>query len=376
MRTRFSLVSSGHKTLQNAPILDKKTAYKPIPDTLPGENAIRAGALAGWIGLVEGLGGEPAALAREQRLPLAHLSDPDRMIPYSLFERFLAGSATHLGCTDFGMRLGCAQHVSMLGPVGLLMARCASMREALAIGQRYMSLHALDEHWRLVLAGRNVALRRYQYQNYIDDDRQTRELSLAAAKTVIFALGGRRALPRSVSFTHAAQSSADVYRRHLHVRPRFNREFDQLVYPRSVLDLPLRPLSVVALGSIERELREHLAAQGRDPIRRLRWLLSQIQASPGITIDDAAGMLHISVRTLQRRLTGQGLDFRSLLGESRCASAARLLRNSEASVTMIAGAVGYTNVCAFSRAFSQRYGRSPRSYRQDQGSRYSQAMMG
>lgn len=132
------------------------------------------------------------------------------------------------------------------------------------------------------------------------------------------------------------------------------------------LGLPLRPLDDAARDSIERQLREHLAAQGRDPIRRLRWLLLQIQASPGLTIDDAAGMLHLSVRTLQRRLTGQGLDFRSLLGDSRCASAARLLRNSDASVTMIAGAVGYTNVCAFSRAFSQRHGRSPRSYRQYQ----------
>ena len=355
--------------------MDKKAAPKPILATTPGENAIRAGALAGWAELVEDLGGEPAALARQQRLPLALLSDPDRLIPYSLFERFLAGSAAYLGCTDFGMQLGCAQDPSMLGPVGLLMARCTSMHEALVIGQRYMSLHAVDEHWRLVLGDRNVTLRRYQYQSYIDDDRQTRELSLAAAKTVILALGGGRALPRSVSFTHAAQSSGDVYRRHLHVRPRFNREFDQLVYPRSLLGLPLRPLDDAARDSIERQLREHLAAQGRDPIRRLRWLLSQIQASPGLTIEDAAGMLHLSVRTLQRRLTGQGLDFRSLLGESRCASAARLLRNSEASVTMIAGAVGYTNVCAFSRAFSQRHGRSPRSYRQDQGSPYRHAMI-
>lgn len=85
------------------------------------------------------------------------------------------------------------------------------------------------------------------------------------------------------------------------------------------LGLPSRPLDDAARDSIERQLREHLAAQGRDPIRRLRWLLLQIQASPGLTIDDAAGMLHLSVRTLQRRLTGQGLDFRSLLGDSRCA---------------------------------------------------------
>jgi len=85
---------------------------------------------------------------------------------------------------------------------------------------------------------------------------------------------------------------------------------------------------------------------------------------PGI--EAAAEMAATSVRTLQRRLQKSGLSYSDLIGELRFETAARLLRETDATALEIALEVGYEDPSHFSRAFKRMASISPREYRRRQ----------
>lgn len=62
--------------------------------------------------------------------------------------------------------------------------------------------------------------------------------------------------------------------------------------------------------------------------------------------------------------TQTGKTYKELLQKQRMETAARLLRRSDLNVQQIITLVGYENTSYFYRLFHQRYGVSPREYRQ------------
>ena len=77
-------------------------------------------------------------------------------------------------------------------------------------------------------------------------------------------------------------------------------------------------------------------------------------------IADATGM---SVRTLQRRLTDNGLKFHDLLNQAKFEHAKKMLLNRETPITEIAESLGYSDAAHFTRAFHRWSGSSPTDYR-------------
>jgi AraC-like DNA-binding protein len=84
------------------------------------------------------------------------------------------------------------------------------------------------------------------------------------------------------------------------------------------------------------------------------------------SIEFAAEIAGTSVRTLQRRLKNSDATYSDLITELRYERAARLLRESNATVLEIALEVGYEDPSHFSRAFKRIAGVSPREYRHQQ----------
>lgn len=82
-----------------------------------------------------------------------------------------------------------------------------------------------------------------------------------------------------------------------------------------------------------------------------------------ISIEAVAQALDVSVRTLQRELNREGLDFRTLANEVRWRRGAELLRATGETVTTIALTLGYSVPAHFSRAFRRQTGLSPEEFR-------------
>jgi AraC-like DNA-binding protein len=87
-------------------------------------------------------------------------------------------------------------------------------------------------------------------------------------------------------------------------------------------------------------------------------------AGGDVRIEAVARDLATSGRTLQRRLSAEGVSYQELLDEARKEAAARYLSESVFAIGEVAYLVGYSEPAPFYRAFKRWYGVTPESFRQ------------
>ena len=95
---------------------------------------------------------------------------------------------------------------------------------------------------------------------------------------------------------------------------------------------------------------------------RVREHLGRHLADSG-SVNDVAQALHMSVRTLARRLANEGTHFQAVKDEFRRDIAIQALIRSERSLPTIADELGFQDMACFSRAFKAWTGNSPAAYR-------------
>ena len=98
-------------------------------------------------------------------------------------------------------------------------------------------------------------------------------------------------------------------------------------------------------------------------LEQVRDLIRGRLSDPDISEKEFAQMCACSVSTLQARLKTSGTTNSSELKKLRAETAKRLLRSDSIPISAIGEAVGYPDPTAFSRAFRNWTGLSPREYR-------------
>lgn len=97
-----------------------------------------------------------------------------------------------------------------------------------------------------------------------------------------------------------------------------------------------------------------------------RHILDQIgdALSEGVpTLGDVAGRMGMSRRTLQRRLSADGLAYQDLVLRTRKTLCEQLLRRTDYPLAEIAFLTGFSDQSTFTRAFKRWQGQTPASYR-------------
>jgi AraC-like DNA-binding protein len=98
------------------------------------------------------------------------------------------------------------------------------------------------------------------------------------------------------------------------------------------------------------------------PPKLLLELLKELLPHGRVTIACVAAQLHISVRTLQRRLRDWDLSFKGLVDDIRRSAAIQLVLAGERTATEIGFMLGYSDQAHFTRAFKRWTGMPPRQY--------------
>jgi AraC-like DNA-binding protein len=131
-----------------------------------------------------------------------------------------------------------------------------------------------------------------------------------------------------------------------------------------LIDAPLRqadPQTVRLMTELcERQLEE--ANADEDIVAAVTTLLLDHISSPP-RLDQAADILHLSPRSLRRKLQQSGTTYQSILDAVRLRLATRLLRETREPVSAIAYEIGFESPSHFGRAFKTWTGQSPSSYR-------------
>ncbi len=132
----------------------------------------------------------------------------------------------------------------------------------------------------------------------------------------------------------------------------------------ALLDKPLAMSNPRAMRAAEQRCKALL----RQTQARRRWsewcrmMLREAEDSRP-TLEQLAGFVNISTRTLARYLEAEGTSFRELSLQVRTERARRMLTEGSLSVTQIAYRLGYADVASFVRSFRAQTGRTPGSFR-------------
>lgn len=95
----------------------------------------------------------------------------------------------------------------------------------------------------------------------------------------------------------------------------------------------------------------------------IRNIINTYTLTNNISIEEVANIVDMSVRTLQRRLSDNGLKFNDLLNESMFIHAKEKLKDTQVTIKDIAESLGYSDAAHFTRAFHSWSGTSPTDFR-------------
>lgn len=146
----------------------------------------------------------------------------------------------------------------------------------------------------------------------------------------------------------------------------FSAPVNQLCFPAEYLTMRLptgNPSSAQVLTEqCEREMA--LITKESNLADRVRALLADPQGAYP-SLDSAASRLHVSGRTLKRKLQLLNVTYLQLLDEARTRDSMRFLADQSLSINEVAVRLGYTDPASFTRAFRRWTGKTPRDWRSE-----------
>jgi AraC-like DNA-binding protein len=278
------------------------------------------------------------------------------------------------GEPDLGLRLGAAMPVRRYGFAELAVRASATRRQALVLLARYAPmLHtgfeaSFEEG---ACAGERSGEGRWILRTPRAPrgvGRQVHELALAHALSHCRAGSGARIAPTRVWFAHARPPDLEPIHAFFGTRElAFGSPENGIALGRAVLDAPMEGVDARMLATAEPLADEALKARaiaGAGAPLSGRVAARLAATLPGGTdVADVAGALHMSPRTLQRRLEEEGTRFTELLDRVRLERARLELGHPERSLTEIAFRLGFGDLATFSRAFKRWTGKPPGQWR-------------
>lgn len=189
-------------------------------------NLIRVVAFDGFSELVHELGACPAHILEQVNITPQQLNNVDDVVSFTAFVTALQIAAVETGHSDFGLRLGQRQSISMLGPVGVLTYQCNTVKEAFEVISRYARLHNSGAIVELKTYGNKALLCYDDTTPGLPRSLQICDLVLALAMDLLRFFMGESWRAKAVFFVHSKPENLSVYQT-LFKAPLF---FEQEVY--------------------------------------------------------------------------------------------------------------------------------------------------
>jgi AraC-like DNA-binding protein len=181
---------------------------------------------------------------------------------------------------------------------------------------------------------------------------------------------GQTLLRGQVSFRHRGPKDVALHAILFGVAPQFGAERDALCFPADTAQLPCARSDAELRAVLEPYAEMLLSRRYGDGPWTRRALTAASELLPGgePRMQHVANNLHLSVRSLQRRLREEGTSFSEIVDSVRRSLAMTYLVEADLGASEIAHRLGFADVSSFHRAFRRWTGRAVSSFRPTDGS--------
>ncbi|UVJ45328.1 AraC family transcriptional regulator [Pseudomonas sp. LS1212] len=323
---------------------------------------------ASWAtGIVKALeleGLDCRAMFQQLGLDFSALNDPDARFTQDSMTR-LWQLAVHLsGNPAIGLNMARVVHPASFHVVGYALMSSRTLKEGFDRLVRYQRIIAESSDLRFKLVPEGYALILTVHGDHLPPTRQSAEASLACALALCSWLTGRVIQPRRVLVQGEQPVDVEPYKVAFHAPLVFGAPFDALIFEREDMEAPL-PTANEAMALLhDRFAGEYLARFSESRVtHKARQVLCRLLPQGEPKREVVAQSLHLSQRTLQRRLQDEGTSFQALLDDTRRELAEQYLAQPNMTLLETAYLLGFADPSNFFRAFRRWFDTTPGEYR-------------
>jgi AraC-like DNA-binding protein len=318
---------------------------------------------------LEELGVHASAVLRKAGLPQGYLNQPRVLLTTEeLFALWRAIGEVNTN-PAIGLLLGTETRIERFHPVGL--AALSSENFGLAIDQmaRYKQLTCPEE----ILQEKDDEEWSIRFRWLLADGIEPpvlNECCFAWALSIARQGTGTRISPLRVEFVQT-RPHVKIIERHLGCPVVCGGPCNAIVFRAADAERPFVTRNAELLGMLAPQFEEELKQENGDEnfVERVCMAIQQKLTGRRPNVEDIADALHVSSRTLQRRLQDEGSSFQRVLEEARHQLARHYLNNSVLELNEAAYLLGYEDSNSFVRAFRTWEGIPPARWREEQRAR-------
>ncbi len=263
-----------------------------------------------------------------------------------------------------GFELGLQYNLATFGVWGFALRTCKTLRDAVALGLRYLPLSTA--YCRITVCEDGDA-----FGVIFDPDpipphlRQfLLERDMATALNLVREITFQGVEFRGVEFTGEPDVAVSAIEALCGMAPAIHASANRILVNRAGASQPFPGYDPVLTRMLEQQCQQRMdTVENSGLAGKVRQkLLGELGL--GATLNDMASALALSTRSLRRKLEQEGTSYRDLVEEERRQLALQLLDSTTMKIEELAAHLGYTDAGSFVRAFRRWEGCSPSAYRE------------
>jgi len=272
-------------------------------------------------------------------------------------------------CDDLGLTVGSQLHISTHGPLGVAAFSAPDLRAALTLFAKYSRTRA--EFFNVTINGHPEGVRVSFSETF--DLTDLREFILETALIGLFSsitsFVGIGQFKGQVKFSYSKPSYWKKYHHYFGENVLFDQTTTEIIVLDSILSAPSPVADPMmhqeAVVICERHLQEIKGGKTTElELSTHETVTHLMSGNPGRIwgLNDVAEKLHISPRTLIRKLDSEGKKFQTLRDELSKKQVANYLNDVDLSVESVGYLMGFSDVSSFRRSFKRWFGETPSQY--------------
>ena len=313
---------------------------------------------------IESYGLDPEPLFAAENIKVQLPIDPSQRIPYEKIDSIRSRAVQLSGDEAFGIRSASVYSSSQLGALGYAWQASLTLRKACNRLERFVRV--VNNQAGISVNDRDNCMVVTLRLDLPSDCLSARDDSALATITRMCRLVcGDSFRLQAVNFRHVAPRDLKPYFEYFACPLNFDQPENQLLIPLSIADeILVGANSELALLNDQVVTRRLALMDRNDIVARVQSALMEQLPLGRISDESVADALHMSVRTMHRKLAEVNQNFRNILVEMRRELAEHYILDNSLTLTEISLLLGFSEPSSFSRAFKNWTGTAPSEARQ------------
>ena len=311
---------------------------------------------------IQGLDAE--RLFADQGLSRSDLQSHSQRVPSDKWEAIVSDALLSIDDACAGIKAVQCWHPSDLGTLGYAWLASSTLRTAFQRMSRYMRV--VGERARLDTIDTPHGLKFTFIQHRSGN--ALREVIADYALSLMLDMArmnfGTSLTATRMTLQRAQPDCADAYTVHFGCAAQFSAAEDSFTLAFRDVDAPLSSANKQLAGVHDQILTQQLAALDRqDVVAQCQTIILEHLTTGTLSTESIARELHMSPRTLTRRLEAKGTQLQKVLDDTRRSLAERYFSDPENSLSEVAFLLGFAQQSSLTRASNRWFGMPPKKYR-------------